>query len=160
MNATDVMRYGNQTLLRALGELTPDAWELPGACGIWSVKNIVAHLGSYELVLVEVLAAELGSTQPTPLLDAFRDVSGSFNDDQVALRAALGPEATLAEYQQAHHKAMALLAQIAPERLRQPGSLPWYGAEYALDDFIVYAFYGHKREHSAQIDVLRDRLSS
>jgi proline iminopeptidase len=29
--------------------------------------------------------------------------------------------------------------------------------EYALDDFIVYNYYGHKREHSAQIAVFRDR---
>jgi hypothetical protein len=28
--------------------------------------------------------------------------------------------------------------------------------EYALDDYIVYAYYGHKREHSAQIAVFRD----
>ncbi len=27
----------------------------------------------------------------------------------------------------------------------------------ALDDFLVYAYYGHKREHSAQIAAFRDR---
>jgi len=31
-------------------------------------------------------------------------------------------------------------------------------AVYALDDFLVYAYYGHKREHSAQIAAFRDRL--
>jgi hypothetical protein len=30
--------------------------------------------------------------------------------------------------------------------------------EYALDDFIVYQYYGHKREHCAQIAVFRDKL--
>ncbi len=38
------------------------------------------------------------------------------------------------------------------------GTLPWYGMEYALDDFIVYTFYGHKREHSAQIAAFGDLL--
>jgi hypothetical protein len=42
----------------------------------------------------------------------------------------------------------------------KPGTLPWYGPEYALDDFIVYSYYGHKREHSAQINVFRDQLAS
>jgi len=44
------------------------------------------------------------------------------------------------------------------DAMRQAGTLPWYGLEYALDDFLVYAFYGHKREHSAQIAAFRDRL--
>jgi len=29
---------------------------------------------------------------------------------------------------------------------------------YALDDVIVYMYYGHKREHNAQIAAFRDRL--
>jgi hypothetical protein len=45
--------------------------------------------------------------------------------------------------------------------LRNPaeiGLLPWYSAEYDLEDYITYAFYGHKREHCAQIAVYRDTL--
>ena len=47
-------------------------------------------------------------------------------------------------------------AALDPARLREPGSIPWYGEEYALDDLIVYQYYGHKREHSAQIEAFRD----
>ena len=49
-------------------------------------------------------------------------------------------------------------ARIPPDTWRQNGTLPWYGAEYSLDDFIVYTFYGHKREHTAQINVFKDTL--
>jgi hypothetical protein len=45
------------------------------------------------------------------------------------------------------------------DRRRQNGALPWYGAEYDLEDFIAYSFYGHKREHTAQINVFRDALA-
>ena len=48
------------------------------------------------------------------------------------------------------------LLRVPAATLRQPGTLPWYGAEYAVDDLIVYTAYGHKREHSAQIAVYRD----
>jgi hypothetical protein len=65
----------------------------------------------------------------------------------------------LAEYQDAHSQTVALLAQIPAEARSQNGSLPWYGPDYDLDDFIVYTFYGHKREHSAQIAVFRDQLA-
>jgi hypothetical protein len=53
---------------------------------------------------------------------------------------------------------MELITQIPPQTLRQPGTIPWYGAEYALDDLLVYMYYGHKREHSAQVGVFRDQL--
>jgi hypothetical protein len=51
-----------------------------------------------------------------------------------------------------------LINRIPAERCRQVGTLPWYGAEYALDDMLVYMYYGHKREHAAQIAAFRDRL--
>ena len=66
----------------------------------------------------------------------------------------------LAEYIDAYEQAAALLPEISPELRRQNGTLAWYGDQYDLDDFILYTFYGHKREHCAQISVFRDTLSS
>jgi hypothetical protein len=53
---------------------------------------------------------------------------------------------------------MSLIVAIPPETLRQTGTLPWYGMQYAMDDVLVYMYYGHKREHSAQIAAFRDCL--
>ena len=53
---------------------------------------------------------------------------------------------------------MQLAAQNTPETFRANGSIPWYGAEYCLDDYIVYTNYAHKREHCGQIDVFGDRF--
>src|SRR5207302_6236630 len=82
----------------------------------------------------------------------------AFNDAQVADRAGLPMRAVLDECAAAHERTMALIRRIPEELCRQPGTLPWYGAEYALDDVIVYMYYGHKREHGAQIAAFRDRL--
>jgi hypothetical protein len=153
--------------MQAIEGLEAAEWETGGVCGVWSVKNIVAHLASYELVLGEVLLSfkqHVGQpgvspgSSATPMLNAF--VSGQFNDTQVALRQNQSPTETLAEYSSAYGQVAALAAQLSGETFRQAGTLPWYGLEYALDDFIVYAFYGHKREHCAQIAVFRDRLVS
>lgn len=51
---------------------------------------------------------------------------------------------------------MERIGQIDAAVRREPGRLPWYGMEYALDDYLVYQFYGHKREHAAQIQAFRD----
>lgn len=156
MNATDVLRYGQLTLLGTLEGLSDDARDRPGACGDWSVKDIFAHLASYELVLVDALGAEAGERRDTSHLDRFTTLGPAFNDAEVAARADVGMAAVLAELGEAHDETLRLVATIPPERLREPGTLPWYGADYAIDDLIVYQYYGHKREHGAQVEAFRD----
>jgi hypothetical protein len=167
MNAIDILKYGHATVLRAIDGLPEQEWQTGGVCGVWSVKDIIAHLASYELVLAELLASFQPGTpmpssstgaSPTPMLDAFIEPGGRFNDAQVALRGSHGHAEVLAEYTGAYERVAALVAQLPAETLRQAGTLPWYGLEYALDDFLVYSFYGHKREHCAQIAVFRDRV--
>lgn len=155
MNAADVLKYGQETLLRTLDEIPSAAWETKGVCGWWSAKNIIAHLASYELVLNDILRSFLGE-KVTPMLELY--TSGAFNDRQVEIRQSKSPAETLAELQQAHTQVMTLIVQIPAETIRRPGTIPWYGEEYALDDLICYMYYGHKREHSAQIAVFKDTL--
>jgi uncharacterized protein (TIGR03083 family) len=159
MHAADVLKYGNLTLLGSVEGLAPDDWETPGVCGVWSVKGIVAHLASYEAVLVEILDGFVGGNAPTPLLDRFRDPGANFNDAEVAARASRSVEETLAELKGAHARVLELIAEVPEDLARRTGTLPWYGEAYALEDLLVYMYYGHKREHAAQILVFRDGLA-
>jgi len=156
MNASDILKYGQFTVLQTLEVFPASALETPGACGVWSVKDIIAHLASYEHVLVDVLATFLVGG-PTPYLSKFTQPGGQFNDTEVDTRKEKTMKEVLSEFNDAHAQVMSLAAQIPVETFRQVGTLPWYGKEYALDDFIVYTYYGHKREHSAQIAAFRDR---
>lgn len=158
MHANDMLRYGHLTLLRALDGLTEAQGRMPDVCGVWSVADILAHLASYEWTLVDVLAA-FPAAAATPLFARFLADGQRFNDEETAARQGITHAEILAEYEQAHAQAAALLARLTPEQCRTAGALPWYGAEYDLDDFLVYTFYAHKREHAAQIDVFRDRLA-
>lgn len=157
MNATDILKYGQQTVLQAIEGFPEIAWETPGACGVWSVKDIIAHLASYEVVLVDILSGFV-ARQPTPSLDTFTESDGRFNDTEVEKRKRRTVHEILDEFSDAHAQVMELAARIRPEMFRHTGTLPWYGMEYSLDDVLVYMYYGHKREHSAQIAALRDRL--
>ena len=158
MNAEDVLKYGHLTVLRTLEGLPADQWTTPDVCGWWSTKDIIAHLASYECVLVDVLTGLLKDGSPSPTLDRFLSRDVNFNDAQVAQRQAASPEDVLEEYRETFRKAQGLLAEVPTARRCEAGSLPWYGSEYDLEDYIAYAFYGHKREHSAQIAVFIDRL--
>lgn len=157
MNAVDILKYGQATVLQAIEDFPEGEWETAGACGVWSVKDIIAHLASYEEVLVDILSAFIGK-HATPYLDKYTEPGGQFNDSEVERRKRRTVREVLDEFNDAHAQVMSLAAQINPEVFRQTGTLPWYGMAYALDDVIVYMYYGHKREHSAQIAAFRDRL--
>jgi hypothetical protein len=157
MNPNDILKYGHLTVLRTIESFPKSEWYTTGACGYWSVKDLIAHLGSFELMLEDVLNDLLKGT-PTPMLDLYTSPDVDFNDDQVNQRSGRSIDEVLQEYQNAHERVMAAAAQIPAETWEKEGILNWYGAEYDLEDFIVYAFYGHKREHCGQIATFSDRF--
>lgn len=154
MNANDVLRYGHLTVLATLDLLPEDQAETPGVCGVWSAKDVIAHLASYELALADLLEAFVAGRQRAFV----SPIDAAFNDEQVAQRRRLSLAEARDEYERAYARVGELIRQVPAEQRRQAGELPWYGAEYDLEDYLAYAFYGHKREHSAQIAVFCDRL--
>jgi hypothetical protein len=97
----------------------------------------------------------LDSSGNIPTLQRMAQHPNDWNDIEVSARSHLTVEQILTEYDEKQAQNMTLAARIPPETWRQNSTLAWYGPEYSLDDFIVYTFYGHKREHSAQIDHFR-----
>jgi len=158
MNVIDVLKYGHQTVMRTVESFPGHGWNTPGAVGTWSARDVLAHLTSFEWVLVDVLGQILDPTVETPALDSYLATDPVFNDDQVARRSDRSLSEVLAEYDSAHAQAMACAVKVSPETWEQEGSLPWYGAEYDLEDLITYQYYGHKREHCGQIAVFGDRF--
>jgi hypothetical protein len=156
MNAGDILKYGHGTILQTIDGFPDTAWETGGVCGVWSTKDVIAHLASYEQMLIEVLSAFTGGG-PTPYLRMWSELGLGFNDMQVEMRKGKTAAEVLEEYNDAHDRVRAQVAEIPADTFRQTGTLPWYGTEYSLDDFIVYTYYGHQREHAAQIAAFRDR---
>jgi len=157
MNANDVLFYGHRTVKQTIQDLPESAWTTPGVVGIWSVKDVIAHLDSFERLLIDVLRRVQGETD-TPTLDRFLELGNArFNDVEVAERQDWTVAEVWQAYQDTAQESQALLAQISVAERRRTGALPWYGKEYDLEDYIAYANYGHKREHCAQIGVFRDQ---
>ena len=159
MHPVDVLKYGNQTVLRVVEGLPSAEWATAGVCGWWSVREIIAHLTSFEHILSEALEIAGGARDGYgPTLRAWFRNGQAFNDEQVAGRAALSADETLADYAAAQAQTMTLAATLPPEAWLHTGFLRAYGPEYDPQDFITYALYGHKREHAAQIAVFRDAI--
>lgn len=159
MNTLDILEYGHQTLKASLEGIANEAWETPGVCGYWSVKEIVAHLASFERWHIDVMHSLMEHGSATPTLDLMLSSRNEFNSIEVGRRSALSSADVLNEYETAHGELMALAQVLPGEIFARNGSLPWYGTQFCLNDFLVYTSYGHKREHSAQVNVFKDTLN-
>jgi hypothetical protein len=159
MNSADVLKYGHRHFLRTLDGLPAAHWQTSGVCGVWSVKDVTGHLAAYEHLLYEILAPFAGMKTDTPYLNQIGEIGiAAFNDVQADARKTWPVERVQTEYVEAYERIPGLVAKMSRETWQHMGTLPWYGPEYSLDDYIVYSFYGHKREHSAQIAAFKDRL--
>lgn len=159
MNTPDIMFYANKKVVDATDNLPESEWNKKGVCGEWSVKDIVAHIVSYELIINDVLSTFTNSTVNTPYLDRMKKNHDVFNAEEVNGRKNLTVKQVTDEYKNTYEKNMKLLSMIPKEKLSEVGTIPWYGENYCLDDFIVYMVHGHKVEHSTQIALFKDNLN-
>jgi uncharacterized protein (TIGR03083 family) len=163
MRPSDLFEDSHQQLTTALRLLTEAEWHTPKVCGAWSVKDVIAHLASLEIVLVDVLSALLDEDRPTPKLNIFRDTLAAcgnhidkYNRREVALRRRKSVDEVLAEYERAHAQAVRLLVQV-PSAKYDHKEIFWR-PDQALNLADLFAYYDrHKREHTAQIERLPDQ---
>jgi hypothetical protein len=152
-----MMMYGQRTIDGLIDRLSPDDWKAV-ALGVWTSKDVVGHLGAFEVRFAEVMATFLDETPGTNLRAA---PPSTFNDDQAAVRRDWPVEQVVAELRDAHRLTMELAARIPAETWPAVGTIPWYGPQYSLDDLVVYQIYGHKREHGPQLErVLAQRVAA
>lgn len=154
MNAHDILFYGNRTLLASMDRVPPSERNTPGLIGWWSAREAMAHLAIFEAGLVQILESFLGG----PFPELLSNMDSSKNDELVATKKDKSFDDLLAEYTASYTQGMELISKISPEKLREVGAIPWYGPEYSLDDFLVYTFYGHKREHAARFEAFGDQI--
>ncbi len=147
MNAIDVLTHGQRAVMATVARYQPDDWSRV-ALGVWTAKDLVGHLGAFEVRFADVLASIVGAPVLSDLMAAD---PATFNDDQAAIRRDWSVDDVLVEFTKAHDRAMTHATAISAERWREIGTIPWYGPQYALDDLVVYTMYAHKREHDPQL---------
>jgi hypothetical protein len=147
MNAIDVLMYGQRTVMTTVARYAPEDWGRI-ALGVWTAKDLLGHLGAFEVRFADQLATFVDAPVTSDLMAAD---PRTFNDEQAAVRRDWPLEQILGEFTEAHERVRAHAARIPPDRWREVGTIPWYGVEYSLDDLVVYQMYGHKREHDPQL---------
>lgn len=156
MNTSDMLQNSNLMVIQAVDGVPETNWDIPGACGEWSVKDIIAHLTSYEQVVLDVLNI-FQQGEPTPYVLHWVNQPDAFNAAEVEKRKYLPAQQVIDEYQNLQVQATSLLMQIPAEKIQQSGTMPWYRKECCLADFIDL-IYSHTREHCIQIALFRQGL--
>ncbi len=158
MELTGLLEYAHGMVNKSTTGLAETGRVEELACGVWSVRDVIGHLCSFKLLVEDVVSTFSGNTG-TPYLQLMLTLGpDNFGETQVVARKEFSFEANLAEYNDSHSRMMTLLAQIPEPETHRPGTLPWYGAQYALDDFILYTDFGHQIEHAAQLAHVQDQV--
>ena len=150
-----LLREAHVTFLDALDGLPESDWVQPNVCGAWSCRDTLAHLASYELLLIELLEQLPRPRTTMPLADLFCDDRTGFNSAEIVHRSTWPLDTIYAEYEKAHqlvceHASSAhLFSEVTHRGLRR------YGASYA--DLVLHIGYGHKLTHAAYIAAFRSR---
>ena len=153
MEALDVLMYGQRTIRSTMDRYRPDDWERI-ALGVWTAKDLLGHLGAFEVRFADELAPFAGEAV---LSDLTSQHLATFNDDQAAIRKDWPIDQVKTEFFDAHERVMRHARLIDPATWQQVGAIPWYGSEYSLDDLLVYRMYGHKREHDPQLGAVLEQ---
>jgi uncharacterized protein (TIGR03083 family) len=156
MKTTEILEQSHTVVMQALDDLSEDEWDVPGVCGEWSVKDIIAHLASYERLLLDAIYTVQGA-EVTPYIRNFLTNGQAFNEEMVAARKYETAQQVLNEYEDAQVQTTSELAKIPDEKTRQAGILSWFGPDRCLADF-VNMICTHSQEHSNQIIHFRQRV--
>jgi hypothetical protein len=155
VNTVDVLMYGQRTIRSTMDRFGPDDWER-NALGVWTAKDLLGHLGAFEVRFADVLAGFVDEPLASDLMSAD---PATFNDDQAAIRKDWPIDRIRDEFLDAHERVMRHAARIPGTTWHEVGTIPWYGPAYCLDDLVVYTMYGHKREHDPQLSAVLERAA-
>lgn len=155
VKATEILENSHQLVIRTLEDLPEEEWDLPGACGEWSVKEVLAHLTSYEHLLVDIFKTFQGE-EPSSYLRETASAFDTFNEREVGKRKYETAQQVLMEYQDLQVQSTSLLTQIPEEAVERKGTMPWYRPELSLSD-LINGLAAHTRTHCEQIAQFRER---
>ncbi len=140
-------------LLGAIDGLTPEQMRMPGAVGIWSVKDVLAHLAAWESELVTALNQAQNRQRP-PLVD-IEDLY-EWNEEQYHENVRRSLDAVAADFAGVHRVLLTSVQDIDARMLTDNRRFDWMEGEplwYLIEETAIL----HEREHAEDILQWRER---
>ena len=149
----DELTTARADLLDAIDGLTPEQMRQPFAVGLWSVKDVLAHLTAWESELVTALN-QVQSSNRAPQIVLIDEID-EWNEEQYHLSARRPLEAILEDLEGVHRMLCMMVEDYKDKRLMDNRQFEWMEGE-ALWYLIEENAYLHEREHADNIRAWRE----
>jgi len=151
----DSVKNGRAALLTAIAGLPDDALLRPFAIGIWSVKDLLAHLTAWESELITALAG-LGRPGSVPHLIEIEDFD-EFNEDQYRVNVRRPLDIIQEDFANVHRQLILSIERLDEKLLNDRNRFAWMEGE-PIWTLIEDTATLHEQEHAQ--DVLRWRAEN
>ena len=139
-------------LLAALDGLSPEQMRMAGAVGVWSVKDVLAHIAAWQSELVTAF----NQIQNKRVPDIVRiDDIDEWNEEQYHVSVRRSLEAIQADLEGVHRMLARMVADTDEKTLTDNRKFPWMEGEplwYLVEENGTL----HEREHAEEIRAWRD----
>jgi hypothetical protein len=143
-------------LLDAMAGLTPDEMMITGVVGLWSIKDILAHLTAWESEVVTALNQIQNKRMPSIL--RIDDID-EWNDQQYRANIRRPLDVIQADFDGVHKMLALMLTDFEERSLVDNRRYPWMEGEplwYLIEENVTM----HEREHADHIRAWRERQNS
>jgi uncharacterized damage-inducible protein DinB len=130
-----------------LAQLSVAQMNQPGAVGVWSVKDVLAHVAFWERYGANILRAVARGETPEQTAD---DVTERSNASVVAQYYQRPLSAVIADWQQAREDLLEQIEHLTDADLNDPDRFAWSDGRTLLEH-IAGNSYAHEQEHIEQI---------
>ncbi len=149
------LRAARERLLSAIAGLGEDDMLRVGAVGIWSVKDVLAHLVSWEAELVTALTRLPQNAGRPPQIVEIEDID-EWNAEQYGSNAPRALGAVLEDFHGVHKHLLEAIAALDNRTLDDNRRFPWMEGE-PLSYLILENAVWHEEEHAADIRAWREQ---
>jgi len=147
------LRAARTALLASIEGLTDDQLLQIGAVGLWSVKDALAHLVSWEAELVTLFSQLEQHKRRAPRIVEIEDID-EWNDEQYHTNAARPLAAILEDFDGVHKHLIRAIEALDNQTLDDNRRFPWMEGE-PLSYLILENATWHEEEHAEDIRAWR-----
>ena len=144
----DQIRKAQNELLSAIDGLSSDAMLRVGAVGIWSVKDVLAHITLWQSELITALS-QLDRRGIVPDIVKIDDLD-DFNEEGYRINVRRDLDIILEDLHGVHKHLVAAVEALDEKTLTDTRKFHWLEGE-TIEYLIAENGYLHESEHAAQI---------
>lgn len=147
------VRQARADMMEALEGLPADAMLRPGVIGMWSIKDILAHLSIWQSELITALD-QLDNPTRVPHVAEIEDID-EFNAEQYRVNVRRPLDVVIEDFEGVHKHLIKTIEELDEKILNDGRRFPWMEGE-PLWYLIAENGYWHEQEHAEEIRAWRE----